>query len=89
MYMHVENGLPCFSARIYAHVEPRDRIVFSRDLTSLLSEQRVYGVQFGLIEIELISHMAFGNDKRVQGCNGKSVSDRHAQLIFSYDALCG
>ena len=76
--MHVENGLPCIAARIHAHVEPRNSVVLHSDQTSLLSEHRVYGVQFGLIKVEVIGDMAFRNYQCVQWRDRESVSDRHA-----------
>ena len=78
MDMHVENGLPCIAARIHPHIEPRYAVVLSSNQTSLLSEHGVYGVQFGLIKVEVIGDMAFRNYQRVQWRNRKSVSDRHA-----------
>ena len=83
----MKNGLTRISACIDPDIEPRDCKVRGEDFPALQIEHGMDSVQLGLIEVEVISHMALWDDQCVQRGHRKSVTDHIAERIFSNDPL--
>jgi hypothetical protein len=89
MDLAMGNGLASNSAIIDADVEAFHFRVRGGDPLSFVSQKFIAGIQLRSSQIEVGSHMALGDDQRVQVGDGILVADDVSQLVAADEALFG